>query len=198
MSTQFLQIPRKLLELKGNTKFLDILVYSVIETCKTNGKSRIAMQTISEKYKIPYKSVELSIRRLEKEELIKIDQHKCENSEYVFNEYSFPLIIKDKMSTPYIELDPTILSLELAPKDRGVLIALHLLTEIGINQVLITTGTELAGRLGITRQTASKYLKKFTSINEISISKCGFINVKYIVNAPEIKPINNEKIIITL
>lgn len=197
MSTQFLQIPRKLLELKGNTKFLDILVYSVIETCKTNGKSRIAMQTISEKYKIPYKSVELSIRRLEKEELIKIDQHKCENSEYVFNEYSFPLIIKDKMSTPYIELDPAILKLELAPKDRGVLIALHLLTEVGINQVLITTGTELAGRLGITRQTASKYLKKFTSINEISISKCGFINVKYIVNAPEIKP-NNEKIIITL
>lgn len=198
--SQFIQIPRNILDLKENTKFYDILVYSILEFNKDGStyKSRIAYKTISEKYNIPYSKIEAAIKRLKENDLITYDQLKCENTEYVFNEYSFTCKDRDgKIKTPYIELDPAILKLELAPKDRGVLIALHLLTEVGLNQVLITTGTELAGRLGITRQTASKYLKKFISINEISISKCGFINVKYIVNAPEIKP-NNEKIIITL
>lgn len=154
------------------------------------------MRTIAEKYNIPIKSVENSIKRLTDNNFIIYDQLKSESTEYVFNEYSFKC--RDKrgiINTPFIMLDPVILKLEMAPKDRGVLIALHLLTLEGMNQIIEKTAVELAGRLGITRQTISKYVKKFLSLKEITVSAAGYYTVKYISNAPII---NNETNLITI
>lgn len=201
MSTQYLQIPRNILNIKEGTKFIDILVYSILEFNKDGStfKSRIAYDTISKSYNIPYKDVERSIKRLRENGFITYDQIKCENSEYFFNEYSFTC--KDKrghISTPYIELDKLVLKLELAPKDRGVLIALHLITMEGLNQIPFQTVQDVAKCLGITRQTASKYIKKFISINEMGISRAGYYYVKHINRAPEITNTITKQITITL
>ena len=175
----FIQIPRKFLELKAGTKFIDVLVYATIDFQKdsTTYKSRISMRTIAEKYSIALSKVEAAISRLKKNGYLDYTQIKSDNNEYVFNEYILP---KPK---DFLMLDPDLLIQALKPKDKGVLIYLQLAAEIGINDIAETTIEGIANRIGITRQTMSKYLKYFVDKKQITKGK-HFYKCHYLANKP--------------
>ena len=154
---RFIKIPRTFLNLKEGTKFIDVLIYAAIawQYDEEEKRSRIGMRTIAEKYNIALSKVEAAIERLKKNEYISYTQIKSENNEYVFNEYRFPEI-KD-----FLMLKPELLTEDLKPKDRGILIYLQLACEYKSNTITETTLEGLANRIGITRQTMSKYYKAF-------------------------------------
>lgn len=161
---RFIKIPRKFLNLKEGTKFIDVLVYAAIayQTDSETGKSRIAMRTISEKYSITLLKVEQSVKRLKTNGFLDYTQLKSEVNDYVFNEYTLP------QSKDFLMLNPDLLLLELKPKEKGILIYLQLIAEIGINDIAETTIEGIANRMGITRQTTSKYLKFFVDKGHIT------------------------------
>lgn len=161
---RFIQIPRKFLELKEGTKFIDVLVYAAIayQIDSETGKSRIAMRTISEKYSITLLKVEQSVKRLKTNGFLDYIQLKSEVNDYVFNEYILP---KPKN---FLMLKPELLTTDLKPKEKGILIYLQLVAEVGINDIAETTIEGIANRIGITRQTMSKYLKYFVDNNYIT------------------------------
>ena len=154
---RFIKIPRTFLNLKEGTKFIDILVYAAIalHTDSETGKARIGMRTIAEKYDIALSKIEAAIDRLKKNGFINYIKLPSINNEYVFNEYEFPEI-KD-----FLMLKPELLTEDLKPKERGILIYLQLAAERELNTIAETTIEGLANRIGITRQTMSKYYKMF-------------------------------------
>ena len=154
---RFIKIPRTFLNLKEGTKFIDVLVYAAIalHTDSETGKARIGMRTIAEKYDIALSKIEAAIDRLKKNGFINYTKLPSINNEYVFNEYEFP-DIKD-----FLMLKPELLTEDLKPKERGILIYLQLAAERELNTIAETTIEGLANRIGITRQTMSKYYKAF-------------------------------------
>lgn len=154
---RFIKIPRTFLNLKEGTKFIDVLVYAAIalHTDSETNKARIGMRTIAEKYDIALSKIEAAIDRLKKNEFINYTKLPSINNEYVFNEYEFPEI-KD-----FLMLKPELLTEDLKPKERGILIYLQLAAERELNTITETTIEGLANRIGITRQTMSKYYKAF-------------------------------------
>lgn len=170
MGTQFIQIPRKFLEVNEGTKFVDVLVYAAIDYQKDSGTARIAMRTISEKYGIALSKVEDSVKRLKDNGFINYVQYTSPNNpEYKFNEYTLPLSNKD-----FLMLNPSLLIQPLKPKDRGVLIFLQLIALPNMNDIAETKIEDIACRLKITRQTASKYIKAFIKTNQITEGNCGY------------------------
>jgi len=175
MGTQFVKIPRKFLTLDKGTKFLDVLVYAIIDFYKdgTTYKSRIGMRTIAFKYNIALSKVEDAIKRLKENkfiESVKLPAIK----EYDFNEYSF------NYKKEFLMLDPELLTLPLKPKERGILIYLQLIALPNMNDIVETKIEDIANRLKITRQTMSKYLKFFIANNYLSLSKTGLYKCKYL------------------
>lgn len=171
MGTQFIQIPRNFLELERGTKFVDVLVYAALDYQKDGDThtSRIGMRTIAEKYNIALSKVEDAIKRLKDSGYIDYKQYTSPNNpDYKYNEYSFPLLKEGKMKDGFLMLNPTLLEQPLKPKDRGILIYLQLVAEIGINDIAETTIEGIASRIGVTRQTMSKYLKYFVDKNQIT------------------------------
>lgn len=154
---RFIKIPRTFLKQTEGTKFIDILVYAAIalHTDSETGKARIAIRTIAEKYNIASSKVEPAIQRLKKNGYLSYSQLPSLTNDYVFNEYEFP-VIKD-----FLMLKPELLDEDLKPKERGILIYLQLAAEYGTNDIAETTIEGLAKRIGITRQTMSKYYKMF-------------------------------------
>lgn len=154
---RFIKIPRTFLNLKEGTKFIDVLIYAAIalHTDSETGKARIGMRTIAEKYDIALSKIEAAIDRLKKNGFINYIKLPSINNEYVFNEYEFPEI-KD-----FLMLKPELLTEDLKPKERGILIYLQLAAERELNTIAETTIEGLANRIGITRQTMSKYYKMF-------------------------------------
>ena len=154
---RFIKIPRTFLNLKEGTKFIDVLVYAAIalHTDSETDKARIGMRTIAEKYDIALSKIEAAIDRLKKNGFINYTKLPSINNEYVFNEYEFPEI-KD-----FLMLKPELLDEDLKPKERGILIYLQLAAERELNTIAETTIEGLAKRIGITRQTMSKYYKMF-------------------------------------
>lgn len=194
---QFIKVPKAFLKDKNNTKFVDLLVYSILDNQRdgNSNKSRIAMLTIEKKYGIATRKVEDAIKRLKENGWIDIQQIKSTNNDYVFNEYSFP-----KMDNGgFLMLDPDILSLNYKPKERGVLISLQLACSDGINEIPVTTINDLANLIGITRQTASKYVNMFIKDGEITKSEFGYFVCKYLVKKDNIiKEKKNTNLEITL
>ena len=136
------------------------------------------MRTIAEKYSIALSKVEAAISRLKKNGYLDYTQIKSDNNEYVFNEYILP---KPK---DFLMLDPDLLIQTLKPKDKGVLIYLQLAAEIGINDIVETTIEGIANRIGVTRQTMSKYLKYFVDNGHITKGK-HFYKCHYLANKPK-------------
>jgi DNA-binding MarR family transcriptional regulator len=181
----FIQIPRKFLELKAGTKFIDVLVYAAIDFQKdsTTYKSRIGMRTIADKYNIALSKVEDAIKRLKESGYIDYKQYPSQNnSEYVFNEYSLPLLKNGKMKEGFLMLNPEVLTQPLKPKDRGVLIYLQLIALPNMNDIAETKMEDIAKLLKITRQTASKYIKAFLDSNQITKGRCSY-KCKYLAKA---------------
>ena len=177
MGTQFIQIPRKFLELEKGTKFVDVLVYAALDNQKDNKTytSRIGMRTISEKYNIPLSKVEDAIKRLKDSGYIDYKQYPSPNNpDYKFNEYSFPLLKEGKMKEGFLMLNPTLLEQPLKPKDRGVLIYLQLIAIPCMNDIAETKMEDIARLLKITRQTASKYIKAFLDSNHLTKGRCSY------------------------
>lgn len=154
---RFIKIPRTFLKQTEGTKFIDVLVYAAIalHTDSETGKARIAIRTIAEKYNIASSKVEPAIQRLKKNGYLSYSQLPSLTNDYVFNEYEFP-VIKD-----FLMLKPELLDEDLKPKERGILIYLQLAAERELNTIMETTIEGLAKRIGITRQTMSKYYKMF-------------------------------------
>ena len=170
MGTQFILIPRKFLELDEGTKFIDVLVYAAIDFQKDSGTSKIGMRTIADKYNIALSKVEDAIKRLKEKGFIDYTQHPSPNNpEYKFNEYTFPLMKKE-----FLMLKPSILTLPLKPKERGMLIYLQLIALPDMNDIAETKVEDIAKRLKITRQTTSKYLKAFEDGNYITKGRCSY------------------------
>lgn len=182
---RFIQIPRKFQKQTEGTKFIDVLVYAIIALHKdsVSGKSRIGMRTISEKYNIALSKVEAAIDRLKTNGYINYIKLESKVSDYLFNEYSFPEI-KD-----FLMLKPELLTEDLKPKDRGILIYLQLACEYKSNTIRETTIEGLANRIGITRQTMSKYLKYFLDNNYISkpelYYRCKYLAKDSVIKEPE-------------
>lgn len=183
---RFIKIPRTFLNLKEGTKFIDILVYAAIalHTDSETGKARIGMRTIAEKYDIALSKIEAAIDRLKKNGFINYIKLPSINNEYVFNEYEFPEI-KD-----FLMLKPELLTEDLKPKERGILIYLQLAAERELNTIAETTIEGLANRIGITRQTMSKYYKMFEK--EGYMWKDLYYHTMYLTNgSTEIRKVEN-------
>lgn len=188
---RFIQIPRKFLALKTGTKFIDVLVYAAIDFQKdsTTHKSRIGLRTIADKYNIALSKVEDAVKRLKTNGFLDYIQLKSEVNDYVFNEYTLP------KSKDFLMLNPDLLVQELKPKEKGVLIYLQLIAEIGINDIAETTIEGIANRMGITRQTTSKYLKFFVDKGHITKGK-HYYKCHYL--AKEDKPKEEQPLIIEI
>ena len=194
MGTQFIQIPRKFLEVNEGTKFVDVLVYAAIDYQKDSGTARIAMRTISEKYGIALSKVEDSVKRLKDSGFIDYKQYASPNNpEHKFNEYTLPLSNKD-----FLMLNPSLLTQPLKPKDRGVLIYLQLIALPNMNDIAETKMEDIAQRMKITRQTASKYLKAFEADNQIIKTNKGLYKCKYLAKETPVKPDVSETITIVI
>ena len=186
MGTQFIQIPRKFLELEKGTKFVDVLVYAALDNQKDNKTytSRIGMRTISEKYNIPLSKVEDAVKRLKDSGYIDYKQYPSPNNpDHKYNEYTFPLLKKGKMKDGFLMLNPTLLEQPLKPKDRGVLIYLQLIALPNMVDIMETKMEDIAKLLKITRQTASKYIKAFTESNYLTKGRCSY-KCHYLANKP--------------
>lgn len=189
MGTQYIQIPRKFLEMDKGTKFIDVLVYAAIDYQKdsTTHTSRIGQRTIAEKYNIPLSKVEDAIKRLKESGYIDYKQIQSPNNpDFVFNEYTFPLMVDGKMG--YLKLKPSLLNQPLKPKERGVLIFLQLIALPNMNDIVERKIEEIATRLKICRQTASKYLKQFVESGQLRKSRYGFYQCQYLDKDIPVKP----------
>lgn len=166
MGTQWIQIPRRFLKMDKGTKFVDVLVYAAIDYQKDSSThtSKIGMRTIADKYSIPLSKVEDAVKRLKESGYLDFTQHPSpNNTEYKYNQYTFPLLKDDMAKEDFLMLKPEVLSLPLKPKDRGILILLQLIALPNINDIMERNIEDIAKRIGICRQTASKYLKQFIS-----------------------------------
>lgn len=191
---QFIQIPRKFLDLEAGTKFIDILVYSIIDFQKDSHthKSRIGVRTIAEKYNITLVKVEESIKRLKDNgfiDYVHLPSEKYAN--YVFNEYTLP-----NYKNNYLMMKHDILTLPLKAKERGVLIYLQLIAIHGLNDIYETNIEDIAIRLKISRQTMSKYLKMFIQMNLIQKSKNGIYSCQYLFKDSQDNKLRNTTIIL--
>lgn len=102
------------------------------------------------------------------------------------------LIKKDgNIDGGYLKLKPEVLTQTLKPKDRGILIYLQLIALPNMNDIAETKIEDIASRLGITRQTTSKYLKYFLSIDQITQGK-HFYKCKYLAKE-EVPDKKNDK-----
>lgn len=180
---RFIQIPRKFLALKTGTKFIDVLVYAAIDFQKdsTTHKSRIGLRTIADKYNIALSKVEDAVKRLKTNGFLDYIQLKSEVNDYVFNEYTLP------KSKDFLMLNPDLLVQELKPKEKGVLIYLQLIAFLEMNDIQETNIGNIAKRIGVTRQTMSKYIKFFLDNNYITKGEW-FYKCHYLAKEP------NEKI----
>ena len=192
MGTQWIQIPRKFLELDKGTKFVDVLVYAAIDFQKDSSThtSRIGQRTIAEKYNIPLSKVEDAIKRLKESGYINYKQIPSDKyKDYVYNEYTLPLL---NDGNGYLKLKPSLLNQALPPKERGILIYLQLIALPNMNVIGESKIEDIADRIGICRQTASKYLKKFIGIGQLTKSSSGlFYQCKYLDK--EEKPVKPEE-----
>jgi DNA-binding MarR family transcriptional regulator len=138
------------------------------------------MRTISEKYDISLMTVEASIKRLSDLEFITIEKlPSFKYEDRTFNEYSFT-----HLNDQFLMLNPELLTLPISAKERGFLIFLQLLAVVGLNDIAETKIEDIAKKIGVTRQTASKHLKKFVENGYITKSKHIFI-CKYLFKNPK-------------
>ena len=199
MGTQWIQIPRKFLELDKGTKFVDVLVYAAIDFQKDSSThtSRIGQRTIAEKYNIPLSKVEDAIKRLKESGYINYKQIPSDKyKDYVYNEYTLPLL---NDGNGYLKLKPSLLNQALPPKERGILIYLQLIALPNMNDIAETKIEDIAKRLKITRQTTSKYLKKFLEVGQLHKSSSGrFYQCQYLDRDIPVDNSPKEKLVITL
>jgi len=198
MGIQWIQIPRKFLELNKGTKFMDVLVYAAIDNQKdsTTHTSKIGMRTIADKYNIPLSKVEDAIKRLKESGYIDYTQHTSPNNEaYKYNQYSFPLIKGNMVKEGFLMLKPEVLNLPIKPKDRGILIYLQLIALPNMNDIADRKIEDIANKIGICRQTTSKYLKQFITSGYLNQSRNGIYQCQYL--AKDI-PVKQETLNITL
>lgn len=179
MGTQFIKIPRKFLELDANTKFMDICVYAVIDNYRCEGKSRISMENIAKKLNLNEKrKVVDSIKRLCENGYLKYEQIDSRRYDgYVFNEYSFPLQ-NDKDG--FLMLDTSILNQDMNPKSKGMLIYLQLIALPNMNQIAERDIKDISKLIKVDKRTMSKYLKGFMLSGDITLSRAGFYQCRYL------------------
>ena len=184
MGTQWIQIPRRFLKMDKGTKFVDVLVYAAIDYQKDSSThtSKIGMRTIADKYNIPLSKVEDAVKRLKESGYLDFTQHTSpNNTEYKYNQYTFPLLKDDMAKDGFLMLKPEVLSLPLKPKDRGILIYLQLIALPNMNDIVETKIEDIGNRIGICRQTASKYLKQFLASGYIiQNSRSGMYKCQYL------------------
>lgn len=180
METQFLQLPIKLLDIEESNKFMCILTYAIIDNQKTYDKtSCISFDKMIVKYGIDKKTTRKAVQTLRDYSLLdweQVDTGRTNGNgkKEVFNRYTFPLIkartkdivingknygkkeLESTMRVPFKMLSTDILTIDLTTKEKGVLLALHLLSDENDN--ILLNKKEIAEKLGITPKTLKKHL----------------------------------------
>lgn len=167
----FVLIPKKLGELNTKNRYIDIAVYFVIRSYYCNGKAAIGYKKIQEKLGISNRDIIKAINDLKEEKLLTYKYVNSDNNDYVFNEYTFN---KD-YDRCFEMVGTSLIGQNLKAKQIGLLIYLKLNSISG--WYYYKDYTDLASKLGCTRQTASKTIKDLEAF--IRPSKAGgiqFIN----------------------
>lgn len=182
--SQYIKIPLVFLmenDTKG-TKFIDILVYAIIDMYRCKDISNIGMRTMAQKYNIPLSKIEDAVKRLKDKGYITYAQHPSQKyDKYMYNEYHFPLHKKWKNVT--LNLSPKILELPLKPKERGMLIYFQMIS-CDTGEMAQTKMEEIAKELKITRQTVSKYINRFIAdgyLEKLERGKYFFYKISFLV-----------------
>lgn len=172
---QFITITRKFLDFKLKNRYLDLAVYAVLKSCKTDNISHISYNKISKRLGISKSYIKIALDELTENNLVYIN--KVQGKEYDFNEYKFN---KDfEVSVEYIRY--SVFEEPLKAKELGILLYLKLISEG--NWLDFKNFSELGNILGMSRQTAAKYIKGFNKYLEPS-KVCGyrFINPNFTVS----------------
>ena len=168
---QFVLIPKKLRELDSKHRYLDIAVYFTIR-CFLNGRNAcISYKKIKEKIHINDRDIKTAITELKDNKLLTYRYKDSVNNDFVYNEYYFDKSLDKHFEMVGIDL----LKCNLKAKQIGILIYLKLNSVS--NWFRFKDYKELGSNLGVSRQTASKYINELSDF--IEPSKAGgvhFIN----------------------
>lgn len=125
-----------------------------------------------------------ALQILKKNKLITVEQLKSRNNAFEFSQYSF--IDYDNFEM----IDINFLYEKIPAKYKGLLIFIKLNCETNSNWFRYKTITEFASKIGVTRKTASKYLKDLDKYIEPSkVEGLHFISEYFTLKEPELKPI---------
>lgn len=171
VNTGFVIMPKELTRIDTKHRFLDIAIYFVLKSHCCNGKSRIGFDKITAKLNISKRDASLALKELKELGYINCEQLPSDKNQYVFNEYEFT----SNLDAGFEMIGRELINQNLKAKQIGLLIYLKLASEFGWYR--FRDYTELGKKLGVTRQTASKYIKDLKDY--IEPSKAGglhFIN----------------------
>lgn len=178
---EHIQIPRAFLKLEEGTKFTDVVVYATLinQMDYNTYTSTISVETISEKYNIPTAQVKRAIQRLTEKEFITVEKIKSNNNNFYFNKYSFPMYGKD-----FLMLKKDLLTQSLTTKEKGILIYLQLIAWYDTNIIEFTKFEEIGNKIGLSRQTTAKTMKRFLDKGQIKMD-CFLYKCKYLAREVE-------------
>ena len=150
---QFVKVPKKLGTLEPKDRYLAIAVYFAIRSRQDSItlKARYSQEHIADQLGICKRDVIKALEILKKNKLITVEQLKSKNNAFEFSQYSF--IDYDNFEM----IDVNFLYEKIPAKYKGLLIYIKLNCEA--NWYRYKNITDFASKIGVTRKTASKYLK---------------------------------------
>lgn len=167
----FVIVPKELASIDTKHRYLDIAVYYVLKYYCCNGKSRISWNKISAILGISKRDVNTAIKELKQLGHIDYIKLPSDKNDYEFNEYNFT----SELKVGFEMIGKDLINQNLKAKQIGLLIYLKLASEFGWFH--FNTIKEFAEMIGVTRQTASKYIKDLSAYIEPSkVGGLHFIN----------------------
>lgn len=167
----FVLVPKELSKIDSKNRYLDIAVYYVIRFVESNYVSRISLDKICKKLHITKRDAIKAVRELKELKILDYIQIPSEVNDYKFNEYHF----NKELDKRFEKIGKDLLTENLKAKQIGLLIYLKLISEFG--WLRFKNITEFANIVGVTRQTASKYIKDLSTYIELSkVNGLHFIN----------------------
>lgn len=157
----FVMIPRDLGGIESKNKFLDLAVYFTISRFRCGNSSKISYNKIVEYLGISKTDAVKAVKDLKENGFIKYDSIPIYDV-YYYNEYYFSKTSNFEM------ISPDLLKKGLKAKQIGLLIYLKLNSISG--WYYYKDYSDLARKLGCTRQTASKLIKELGEYFKVSKS----------------------------
>lgn len=185
---QFVKLPKELSTIISKDRYLALAVYFTIRSHQNQytNKARFSTKNIAEQLGICERDVVKAIKILEENNHIKVEKLKSQNNAFEFSEYSFT----DKPEDNFEMIDIRFLYEKIPARYKGLLIFLKLNCEVDGIWFRYKSLTELAKIIGVTRKTASKYLKDLDKYIEPSkVEGLHFISELFTLKELTLKPI---------